>query len=139
MPISSEDGAGSEPVAPDTGPEAQFLAHLRAGRLMLQRDPETGRTVFPPRLRAPGTGAPLTHWAQVSGRGTIHAFTVEHRRPPAAPEALVLVDLDEGGRVLSRIPGADPDGLTIGAAVRARIVVPDEGTPHIVFDPDPSA
>lgn len=127
MPGSSDAAA--------TGPEAMFLDQLRAGRILLQRDPDTGRAVFPPRLRAPGTGRALADWAPVTGRGTIHAFTVEHRRPPAAPQALVLVDLDEGGRVLSRMPGCDPESLHIGMPVMARIVAPDDGTPHLVFDP----
>jgi hypothetical protein len=92
--------------------------------------------VFPPRLRAPGTGQPLADWAPITGHGTIHAFTVEHRRPPAAPRALVLVDLDDGGRVLSRMPDCDPDGLHIGMPVTARIVTPDDGIPHLVFAPE---
>jgi uncharacterized OB-fold protein len=104
-----------------TAPEATWLAHLAAGRLMLQRDPATGRTVFPPRLRAPGTGVPLGDWVALSGMGTVHAVTVQYARPPAPARAVVLVDLDEGGRMLSEVVGTDPEDVRIGDRVAARI------------------
>ena len=117
----------------DPAPEAAFLAHLAAGRFLLQRDPATGRAVFPPRLRAPGTGAALGPFQPVSGRGTIVSVTIQPRRPPAAPTIGVLVDLEEGARMLSHLPGADPAAVAIGAAVQARIVAEGE-TPMVVFD-----
>lgn len=114
------------------GPEAQWLAQLRAGRLMLQRD-AAGRAVFPPRLAAPGHAGPL-HWVEAAGTGTVHAVTIEHPRPPAAPRALVLVDLDEGVRMLSRMPDVAAESIRIGDRVRARIVAEAE-IPHVVFVP----
>lgn len=119
-----------------TGPQATFLAHLGQGRLMLQRDPTTGRAVFPPRLRAPGHGGALDDFAPVSGKGTVHSVTIQPKRPPEPAKVVVLVELDEGGRMLSHMPGADPDAVAIGDAVVARIVTEGE-TPMVVFDPAP--
>lgn len=115
-------------------PEATWLAHLAAGRLMLQRDPATGRTVFPPRLRAPGSGAPLGDWVALSGLGTVHAVTVQYARPPALPRAIVLVDLDEGGRMLSEVVEGAAEAVRIGDRVAAQIL-PDP--PRVVFRPAP--
>lgn len=110
------------------GPEATFLDHLRAGRLMIQRAPD-GAAVFPPRVCAPGTGAPLD-WRPAAGTGRVHAVTVEHRKGQP-PRALVLVELDDGVRMLSRMPEADQEAIAIGDRVRARIVA--EEPPHVVF------
>ncbi|MFN6979040.1 MAG: Zn-ribbon domain-containing OB-fold protein [Gemmobacter sp.] len=118
----------------DPAPEAVYRAHLAAGRLMLQRDPATGACVFPPRLRAPGTGAPLGPWVAVSGLGAVHAVTVQYARPPSPPRAIVLVDLDEGGRMLSEAIVPDPEAVRIGDRVRARILADPL---RVVFEPAP--
>jgi uncharacterized OB-fold protein len=57
-----------------------------------------------------------------SGRGTIHSFVVaEH--PPVPPfdypNVIVLVDLEEGTRLVSRLVGLAPDEVAIGLPVRA--------------------
>ena len=117
----------------DTGTEAQFLAYLSEGRFMLQRDPISGRAVFPPRQRMPGTGTPLGDWVEMSGRGTVHAITIQQKRDAAA-RAIVLVDLDEGGRMLSQMTGIEADAVAIGDAVQARVVA-DAEIPHVVFEP----
>ena len=117
-------------------PEQRFLALLAEGSFALQRDPSTGHAVFSPRLRAPKHGGPLTEFQPVSGRGTIHAVTVQPNRPPKAPKIIVLVDLEDGARMLSHMPDAAPADVSIGDAVVARIVT-EGATPMVVFDPAP--
>ncbi|MHA7875208.1 Zn-ribbon domain-containing OB-fold protein [Roseivivax sp.] len=104
---------------------------------MLQRDPESGQAVFPPRLRAPGGQAPLEDWQEMSGRGTVHSVTLQHRRE-GPPRVIALVDLAEGGRMLSRLTGAGAEDIAIGAPVRARIAREAE-VPHVVFEPEGEA
>ena len=48
------------------GPEADYLAHLRAGRFMIQRSRSTGGRVFYPRVAAPGTGERDLEWVEAS-------------------------------------------------------------------------
>lgn len=111
------------------GPEARYLAALRDGRLTFQRR-EDGGTVFPPRLVAPGDGAPLS-WAESAGFGVIHSITEQPQRPPAPPRLLVLVDLDEGFRMLSHL--ASGPVPSIGTRVRA--LIDREGEiPSVVFE-----
>ncbi|SPJ26024.1 Zn-ribbon domain-containing OB-fold protein [Palleronia abyssalis] len=117
----------------DTGAEAQYLRNLSDGRFMLQRDEASGQAVFPPRLRRPGDGAALGPWMEMSGRGTVHAVTIQQKRD-AAPRAIILVDLEEGGRMLSQITNADPAKVTIGMPVRA-VIVAEADPPHILFTP----
>ena len=59
-------------------------------------------------------------------------------RPPAADYNVVLVDLAEGCRMMSRVEGIDPQAVKIGMAVRARIALSEDG-PFIVFDPETAA
>ncbi|WP_326540558.1 Zn-ribbon domain-containing OB-fold protein [Pseudorhodoferax sp.] len=120
-------------MTPST-PDAEYAAFLRQGRFMIQRSQSSGRHVFPPRVAEPGTGARDLEWVEAKGTGTIYSVTEIAQRPPAPNTNVVLVDLDEGPRTISRVEGAFGPALPpIGARVKARIVSNDSG-PFIVFD-----
>lgn len=115
-------------------PEAEWRAHLAQGRFMLQRSRSTGGHVFYPRIAQPGTGADDLEWVEASGAGTIHAVTVVRKKDPAESYSVVLVDLAEGPRLMSRVDGIAVDEVKIGMAVRASII--SEGDkPLLVFVP----
>lgn len=116
-------------------PEQEYLAHLAAGRFMLQRSASTGGYVFYPRVVEPGTGATDLEWVEASGRGVIYACTIVRQKPPAADYNVVLIDLAEGPRLLSRVDGLPSDEVRIGLRVRARIVQEADG-PVLVFVPE---
>ena len=115
---------------PDPSPAEVFAAHCLRGELAYQVAPD-GTAVFPPRLARPGTGEPL-RWAVSAGRGTVHATTVVRRRGET-PASLVLVDLDEGFRMMSRVDGPAPEDVRIGLRVRVAfdgevpVFVPEDG------------
>lgn len=113
-------------------PEAHWRAALAEGRFLLQRDPASGTVHFPPRLAGHDGGA--LEWVEASGEGTVYAVTEISRRPPEQPYAVVLVDLAEGPRLMSRVDGIPPQGVTIGMAVRAHIA-DEEAGPLLVFHP----
>lgn len=115
-------------------PEAEWRAHLAAGRFMIQRSRSSGRHVFYPRVAEPGTGAADLEWVEASGRGTVHAVTIVRRKPPTPDYNVVLVDLAEGPRLMSRVADIAPDAVAIGMAVKARIDE-EEGQPLLVFVP----
>lgn len=120
-------------VVPEGGPDMQFQAYAAAGRFMIQRGVKTGQYVFYPRAIAPGTGEEL-EWVEASGRGTVYSATVVRNRAPQPAASIVLVDLDEGPRMMSGIVGLDPTRVSIGLAVRAKIV--RDGDCHVVvFEP----
>ena len=112
------------------GPEAEYLAHLQAGRFMIQRSRATGRHVFYPRVAVPGTGEQDLEWVPTSGDGTVYSITVNRSRDGAYNVA--LVDLAEGPRMMSRIEGVET--LPVGAPVKARIATTPDGL-AVVFDP----
>ena len=121
-------------TAVSTGPEAQWRAALADGRFLLQRAVSSGTVFFPPRLAEPGTGDDDIEWIEASGMGLVYSLTLVAPKPPAAPYNVVLVDLDEGARLMSRVDGVAPDALRIGQRVRARIIE-ENGAPLLVFVP----
>lgn len=118
---------------PEIRPEQEYFAHLAQGRFMLQRSRSSGRHVFYPRVAEPVTGARDLEWVPASGLGTVHAVTVMRPKPPQQPYNVVLVDLDEGVRMMSRVEGIAADAVRIGMRVRARITTQDD-KPLVVFD-----
>lgn len=113
-------------------PDLEYRAHLAEGRFMIQRSASSGRSVFYPRVAEPGTGAEDLEWVEAGGGGEIYAATIIHPRPPEQPYNVVIVTLDEGVRMMSRIEDAAPDEVTIGRRVRSRIVELG-GEPNVVF------
>ncbi len=117
-----------------SGPEATWRAALAQGRFTLQKSVADGAYVFPPRTMAPGTGADDLAWVEAAGTGTVYSVTVISPKPPLEPYNVVLVDLDEGPRVMSRIDDIAAQDVMIGMRVRARIGE-EAGTPVLLFTP----
>lgn len=121
-----------------TGDEHRFPAALvedawRAGRLVFQVTAD-GAALWPPRVAAPGTGEPLT-WRESAGDGTVYAATALHARD-GEPRSIVIVQLDEGFRMMSRVEGVSATDVRIGMRVRVRFTEPDdEGGRVPVFIP----
>ena len=115
------------------GPDATWRAALAEGRLLLQRARTSGTVIFPPRLMEPGAGERDLEWIEASGLGTVYATTVIGRKPPASASNVVLVDLDEHVRVMSRVDGIAAMDVVIGMRVRARIII-EADAPVLVFE-----
>ena len=116
-------------------PETEWREALAAGRLLLQRSRASGDMFFPPRLIEPRTGDGDWEWVEASGLGTVYSATIVTPRPPAEPYNVVLVDLDDGPRLMSRVEGIAAAEVAIGLRVRARSAADDQGVPILVFDP----
>lgn len=117
-----------------SGPEAAWRSALAQGRFMLQKSVSDGGYIFPPRTMAPGTGADDLTWVEAAGTGSVYSVTVISPKPPLEPYNVVLVDLDEGPRVMSRIDGIAAQEVAIGMRVRARIGE-EAGAPILLFGP----
>ena len=115
-------GFGPEPVA-DLDTQA-YWDGVAAQRLLVQRC-TCGTWVWQPRPICPVCSTPDPQWTQVRGDGHLVSWTVVY--PPTLPAwrrdvpfAVLLVELDEGVRMVGRLVGADPDDLTIGDRVALR-------------------
>lgn len=113
----------------------EFLAQ---GQLAYQFDPGSQRAIFHPRVLAPGSGNDDLVWRTSSGRGVVYACTVIHPRNAEAYN-VVLVDMQEGFRMMSRVEGVPAEQVEIGMRVRVTIHAPADGSPpYPVFLPEAS-
>lgn len=108
---------------PTRAPEAQpFWDGCREQRLMLPQCGSCKRFHFYPRKFCPYCDSREIHWVQSAGTGTIYSFAVVRQKVEPAfahliPYAVVIVELAEKVRILSRIAGP-PDGVACGKSVR---------------------
>jgi uncharacterized protein len=115
---------------PDLRPEGErFWEGMREHKLLLPARPD-GRPFWYPRAYAPGTLEPV-QWIEATGQGSVYSYSVHYIGPSKAykgdpPHVVVLVDLDEGVRMMSNLvrdespdyPSIDPDEVSIGMRVR---------------------
>jgi uncharacterized OB-fold protein len=122
------------PPSASSSPLAIFRDYLGKGQLAYQHDAATGEAVFYPRVIGPGSGNPDLAWRISTGLGTVYAVTVISPRGEA-PYNVVLIDVDEGFRLMSRVEGLPPESVHIGMRVRTRVHHPADGQPpYPVFD-----
>lgn len=105
---------------PYPGPVSEpFWAACRRHELVVQYCAACGGFAFYPRSTCPSCGSAALTWRPVSGRGSLHTFTVARRatHPKLAdrvPYVIAIVELDEGPRLTSTVVDVDPDTLRIG-------------------------
>ncbi len=112
-------GAGRILPSP-VGPSAEFYAFLARGELRLQRCATCGQWRHPPRHRCAACGSVEVEWALASGRGRVFTWTVTHRAVDPAftpPYAVVVVELDEGPRLVGSLRGLAPAELALDLAM----------------------
>jgi hypothetical protein len=114
--------AYTKPIPEITEELRPFFTAAREGRLVVQRCRGCGSLRFPPRQICSQCLGREAEWAAVCGRGTIYSFNVMHQvyHPGFASEApypVVLVELEEGCRVLSNLVGCPREKVVIGLPV----------------------
>jgi uncharacterized protein len=99
---------------------AFFWEGTRAGELRIQSCNACGALRHPPGPACPECGALDRGYVVASGRGTVFSYVV-HRHPPVPgrelPILLVLVDLEDGVRMLGELLDTDPEKVEIGMPV----------------------
>jgi uncharacterized OB-fold protein len=128
---------------------ASFQAYMNEGKLMGSRNRETGEVFVPPRPIDPNTHDENMEWVELSGRGTLAAFTSVYIGTSAMiaagydrtkPYVAGIVELEEGPRISAQIAGVDgkqPDIEWIGRLVQATFVERGEGEKrraYLVFE-----
>lgn len=126
-PLRQAEAAPAAEGAPKTVPHprpaithdnAFFWEGLRQRKLLIQSF--GGRLVHPPLPCCPETGSLDWTTVEACGRGTIHSFVVMHQpRLPCFdyPLPVVLVELEEGVRIVANMIDAAPGDVAIGKPV----------------------
>lgn len=110
-----------------------FWKGCRDGKLLLQRCTSCGRYRYPPRPGCPHCTAPDAEWLATTGKGFVYSWFIAHHpvHPSVVdkvPYNVIMVQLDEGPRIVSQLVGADPGDIREGLRVE---VVFEPVTPEI--------
>lgn len=117
------------------GADALFASGLEEGIIRLPECRKCGRAHLPPRLVCPYCGGTQLQQIEASGKGAIYSVTVIERPPEkGGSHNVVLVDLEEGPRIMSRVDSHPPQQIYIGMAVQAAIVRENDSA-VLVFRP----
>ncbi|SOY63003.1 Zn-ribbon domain-containing OB-fold protein [Cupriavidus taiwanensis] len=119
----------------DESPEQAFFAALRAGTPKVQCCQGCGKRFFAPRTHCPVCRSSQYAWVSMTTAGTLYSYSEIPPQGGNPGRNVVLVDMADGFRMMSTVPGAGPGALAIGMRLTALV---DAGTepPRIVFEED---
>jgi uncharacterized OB-fold protein len=127
----------SSPVNDATGssqesPEKTFFQALSEGRPIVQHCESCSRKIFPPGVHCRQCHAADYRWEQMNRGGVIYSYSLLPATRERDATNVVLVDLDDGFRMMSTCVGIAPDEIRIGMTVQA--AVEDDGAANrIIF------
>ena len=112
-------------ITPDMKP---FFDAAKRHELVVQRCRQCGTHRFPAREICSQCLSRQVEWVRVSGRGEVFSYNVMHQvyHPGFAtevPYAVVVVQLDEGAKMISNLVGVAPQDIRIG--MRVEVVFED--------------
>lgn len=126
------------------GLNAEFYRRLAGGRIHFQRCAGCQKLHHPPRYRCSSCGSEAHTWSPASGRGAVFSWTVTHRAfdPGWAheiPYATLVVEMDEGLRLVGALRDWPASKLTLGLPVAAEVEPLSDrfGLIHFRVVPDP--
>lgn len=93
-------------MTPQATPETKpYWDGLKSGKLMIQRNKQTGKAYFPPRPFDPADPFAEVEWFEASGKGKLLSYVISHRAMPGyeTPFAIAVVELDEGVKMMTNI------------------------------------
>lgn len=103
-----------------TGDTEFFWNGLRDSKLLIQRCGGCGKLRHPPRPMCPHCRSLQWEAIESSGRGTVYSYVMPHEpKFPffEYPYVVVLVELEEGVRLVSNLTGIDPADVRPGMPV----------------------
>jgi hypothetical protein len=112
-------------IKPQPTPDADSEVYWRGiqeGKLLLQHCLDCGHVQLYQQAICRACGSEHLEHRAASGRAKVHSFSVVHRAPGPAfkqdvPYAVLLVELEEGPRMISSFVGADPAAVGFDMAV----------------------
>jgi uncharacterized OB-fold protein len=100
---------------------AFFWEGAKRGELLIQRCSSCGKLRHPPGPGCPKCGSLEWDTVASSGRGIVYSFAIHHYPPVPGfeyPNAVGLIELEEGTRLVANIVGISPDAIKIGMPVQ---------------------
>jgi uncharacterized protein len=96
-----------------TPDDAFFWEGAAAGKLLVRACRSCGRIQHPPSPMCPACASTSWDHRELAGRGTVHSWIASHHpgRPDEEPRVVILVELDEGVRMVSNLVGVALDDV----------------------------
>ena len=130
-------------ILPGTnGLGSEFYERAAAtGVLHLQRCATCSTWRHPPRILCAACGSADWSWQPSAGRGRVFTWTVTHRPTDPAfaehlPYAVLVVELDEGPRVVGNLVNLAPSELRLDLAVRVVLDRRSDSVALVDFSPE---
>ena len=125
----------ARPLPTMAGLAGEFYGWCRKHELRFQRCTACGAWRHVPRELCAACGSWAWEWARSSGRGTVFTWTVAVRAmhpafQEAVPYAAVVIEMEEGVRILSTVTDCPPGELAIGMPVTVAF---DDVTPEVTL------
>jgi uncharacterized protein len=133
--VSAAADVMRKPVPQPDADTALFWQGLRQGKLLLQHCADCKHIQYYQQAICRACGSEKLAHRAASGRGKVHSFSVVHRAPGPAfksdiPYAVLLVELDEGPRMISTYIGGSPEEVTFDMDV---VLVCEEVSEHVTL------
>lgn len=102
-----------------------FWEGTREGKLLVQECTVTKKKVWPPRFISPHYPGADLKWVPVEGKGKVYTFNVVYRGflpyfEGKVPYSLVVVELENGIRMLGRAVDVDPEDVHCGMEMKVK-------------------
>ncbi|MGH0032775.1 MAG: OB-fold domain-containing protein [Myxococcota bacterium] len=133
-PEPEKRAAAAAPAIPRPRPARSsdndfFWAGVARGELLIQRCGSCKALRHPPGPMCPDCQSLDWDTVTASGRGHVYSFVVAHHPPIPPfeyPNLVVLVELEEGTRLVSNLVGVDPADVAIGMPVEVEFTRVDD-------------
>ncbi len=117
---------------------AFFWEGVAAGELRIQRCEACEKLRHPPGPMCPSCQSLDWDTVTASGRGEVYSYVIAHHPPVPPfeyPNAIALIALEEGTRLVSNVVGVDPADLTVGLPVEVAFTRVDDELVLPLFRP----
>ncbi len=131
-------------IADPDGRNADFYRHLAQGTLCIQHCDDCARAFHPPRYLCAGCGSEALSFVPSEGQGRLFSWTITHRPVDPGwaheiPYATVVVEMDEGVRLVGGWRGGDLSILALDLPVRAEVERHNDEFAFLYFRPEDEA
>ena len=134
----TSDMIAERPLPEITELTEPFWTAAKARRLEIQRCDDCQTYRFPPEPGCAACSSTKYTWTEVSGRAELYTWTAAH--PPLlpyfgerAPWPLAVVQLEEGPRMATNLPGIELADYEIGMALQANFEDLNDEITLVVF------
>ncbi|SCV00319.1 conserved hypothetical protein [Cupriavidus necator] len=127
------DAEGLEAAIQSDSPEQSFLAALRQGSPMIQCCDSCGNRFYFPRTHCPACRCADYTWVPMGRTGSLYSYSEIPAHGERPGRNVILVEMEDGFRMMSTCPACGPAELEIGMPLRARVDGSTE-PPRIVFE-----